>query len=72
MIRDAIRMDIAILCTSQVHMGEEGAAGVCEHYTYKSICHKNLSEICMVYVTLYYPPKISLYMLPAAKNETRK
>jgi len=27
MICDAISTDIPILCTSQVHMGEEGAAG---------------------------------------------
>lgn len=43
MIRDAIRMDIAILCTSQVHMGEEGAAGVCEHiYIQKHLSQESI------------------------------
>lgn len=66
-------MDIAISCTSQVHTGEEGAAGVCMYTCiYKSICHKNLSEIFKFYVTICYPLKISLYMTPAVNNETCK
>lgn len=49
MICAVVRTAIATSCTSRVHMGEEGAAGVCMNsYVGKSICQKSLPEIFML------------------------
>lgn len=63
MICNADSMDISLLCTSQVHKREEGAAGACmnpKHLPQESIWN------------IHVPPQISLYMTPAAENEPYK